>query len=82
MGAVAVEADAATVAAIDEFARELGLAFQIVDDVLDVEGSNEELGKTSGKGRRGGQGDLPGALRPRAIAPAGRRVHRRAPEPR
>jgi geranylgeranyl diphosphate synthase type II len=49
MGAVAVEADEATVAAIDAFARELGLAFQIVDDILDVEGSNEELGKTPGK---------------------------------
>jgi geranylgeranyl diphosphate synthase type II len=49
MGAVAVEGDEGTVGAIDEFARELGLAFQIVDDVLDVEGSNEELGKTPGK---------------------------------
>jgi geranylgeranyl pyrophosphate synthase len=49
MGAIAVEADETTVAAIDEYARELGLAFQIVDDVLDVEGSNQELGKTPGK---------------------------------
>jgi geranylgeranyl pyrophosphate synthase len=49
MGAVAIDADVATVAAIDDYARELGLAFQIIDDVLDVEGSPEELGKTAGK---------------------------------
>jgi geranylgeranyl pyrophosphate synthase len=49
IGAVALDADEITVAAIDEFARDLGLAFQIVDDILDVEGSNTELGKTPGK---------------------------------
>jgi geranylgeranyl pyrophosphate synthase len=49
MGAVATDADEQTVAAIDDYARELGLAFQIIDDVLDVEGSKEELGKTAGK---------------------------------
>ena len=49
MGAIAIDADEATVAAIDDYARELGLAFQIIDDVLDVEGSPEELGKTAGK---------------------------------
>ena len=49
MGAVAAGADAPTVAAVDAFARELGLAFQIIDDLLDVEGSDAELGKTPGK---------------------------------
>jgi geranylgeranyl diphosphate synthase, type II len=37
------------VEAIDRFAAELGLVFQIVDDILDVEGASEELGKTAGK---------------------------------
>jgi farnesyl diphosphate synthase len=36
-------------AAVDAFARAAGLAFQVVDDVLDVEGSAASLGKTSGK---------------------------------
>lgn len=35
--------------AIDAYAAGLGLAFQIVDDILDVEGAAEELGKTVGK---------------------------------
>jgi len=49
MGAVAAGADDGICAAADEYARELGLAFQILDDILDVEGSNAELGKTAGK---------------------------------
>jgi geranylgeranyl pyrophosphate synthase len=37
------------VAAVDAYAAELGLAFQIVDDILDVEGEAAQLGKTAGK---------------------------------
>ena len=37
------------IAAVDEYGRHLGLAFQIVDDILDVEGEAKDLGKTAGK---------------------------------
>ena len=46
-------ADAAQGAALRRFGLELGLAFQIVDDVLDETGTAESLGKTPGKDRRG-----------------------------
>jgi geranylgeranyl pyrophosphate synthase len=59
LGAVAVGAAESTIAAIDDYARELGLAFQIVDDVLDVEGSNDALGKTAGKDAAAGKPTYP-----------------------
>jgi geranylgeranyl pyrophosphate synthase len=48
-GAIMGGADAERVAAIERYAREVGLAFQIIDDVLDVEGDPASLGKTAGK---------------------------------
>jgi len=44
--------DAAALAAITAAGQSLGLAFQIVDDILDVEGSLEALGKTAGSDAR------------------------------
>jgi farnesyl diphosphate synthase len=49
MGALAAGADAATLGALDRYGRAIGLAFQIVDDVLDVASTSEVLGKTAGK---------------------------------
>jgi geranylgeranyl diphosphate synthase type II len=49
VGAVLCGADAAQVRALSIAGADLGLAFQIVDDILDVVSSSEELGKTAGK---------------------------------
>jgi geranylgeranyl diphosphate synthase type II len=48
-GAVMAGASPEHIEAIGRFADDIGLAFQIVDDILDVEGSAAELGKTAGK---------------------------------
>jgi geranylgeranyl diphosphate synthase type II len=45
--------------AIDHAAGEFGLAFQIVDDILDVEGASAELGKTAGKDAAAGKPTYP-----------------------
>lgn len=49
IGAIYAAATAEELAALSEFGEHAGLAFQIVDDLLDVEESSEALGKTAGK---------------------------------
>ncbi|NQW02411.1 MAG: polyprenyl synthetase family protein [Acidobacteria bacterium] len=58
-GAMIVGVEDAVVAAVDYYAQELGLAFQIIDDVLDVEGSDATLGKTVGKDAAAGKPTYP-----------------------
>jgi geranylgeranyl pyrophosphate synthase len=48
MGALLGEADAATHDALDTYARHIGLAFQVQDDILDATGTLEALGKQPG----------------------------------
>ena len=58
-GAVMGGARDAQIDAIDRAAAELGLAFQIVDDILDVEGASADLGKTVGKDAAAGKPTYP-----------------------
>jgi|TARA_B110000240_G_scaffold186309_1_gene222784 geranylgeranyl diphosphate synthase type II len=56
MGALAThQADPEQLAALKEFAQAIGLAFQIQDDILDVESSTEQLGKQQGSDRSNGK---------------------------
>lgn len=49
LGGIAANATEAQLAALDEYGAHIGLAFQVVDDILDVEGDSATLGKTQGK---------------------------------
>jgi geranylgeranyl diphosphate synthase, type II len=58
-GAIMGGGDVRQVEAIDQAAAEFGLAFQIVDDILDVEGLSADLGKTAGKDVAAGKPTYP-----------------------
>ena len=49
LGGLAAGASALSLAALDRYGASLGLAFQIADDVLDVTGTTDVLGKTAGR---------------------------------
>jgi geranylgeranyl pyrophosphate synthase len=49
MGALCARAPADTLAAVDAYGHAIGLAFQIVDDILDVTATAEQMGKKTGK---------------------------------
>lgn len=47
-GAMLANCDKASLNALTRYGENIGLAFQIVDDILDIEGDTQELGKTTG----------------------------------
>jgi len=49
LGAMSANADARKLSAITQFGEQLGLAFQVIDDILDVTQTSEILGKSAGK---------------------------------
>jgi geranylgeranyl pyrophosphate synthase len=59
MGATIGEADEAATAALRHFGENFGIAFQIMDDVLDLRESTSDLGKPSGNDLRQGTVTLP-----------------------
>ena len=62
-GAIIAGASDQELAVVTDYALQLGLLFQITDDLLDVTASAEDLGKTPGQGRARKEGHLPGAVR-------------------
>ena len=62
MGALAADAHAIKVAALEHYGRSIGLAFQIMDDVLDVTSTTTAMGKTAGRDAVLGKSTYPALL--------------------
>ena len=62
LGAIAGGADASTRQHLAEFAGDIGLAFQVIDDVLDVTQSTETLGKPAGSDEDAGKATYPALM--------------------
>lgn len=62
LGGIAAGAEAERVAALATYGERIGLAFQIMDDVLDVTGSTHQLGKTAGRDVALGKSTYPALL--------------------
>ncbi len=58
-GAILAGASAADLQRLSRFAKNIGLAFQIIDDILDITATAEELGKTAGKDVQAGKVTYP-----------------------
>jgi geranylgeranyl pyrophosphate synthase len=71
LGALTARADDEQLAALDQFGRHLGLAFQIVDDLLDVDGDESTLGKRIHKDNGRGKLTFPAVL---GVEPSRRRA--------
>jgi geranylgeranyl pyrophosphate synthase len=62
IGALAAGASPLQVTAVERYGRAVGLAFQIMDDVLDVTSTTTELGKTTGRDVALGKSSFPALL--------------------
>jgi geranylgeranyl diphosphate synthase type II len=71
LGGMSADCTAAQLAALSDFGHHVGLAFQIIDDILDVTQSSAQLGKTAGKDQAAQKATYPaivGLERSREIA--------------
>jgi geranylgeranyl diphosphate synthase type II len=61
-GAILGGADGARLDAITRYGETIGLAFQIADDILDIEGTTEEIGKDAGSDEARGKATYPAVM--------------------
>ena len=59
IGAMLANASPLTLKRLSEYGTHVGLAFQVVDDILDEEGTTEQLGKDAGSDREKGKATFP-----------------------
>jgi geranylgeranyl diphosphate synthase type II len=59
LGAMSANATPAQVKALGVFGENLGLAFQVIDDILDITQTSEQLGKSAGKDTAAGKATYP-----------------------
>lgn len=78
IGGIVGGGNAEEVSRLKEFGLELGLAFQILDDVADVTCSQEELGKTPGKDAKAGKATYPALFGVEASKSLAREIIQRA----
>jgi geranylgeranyl diphosphate synthase, type II len=62
IGAILGGADERELSSITRFGEVIGLAFQIADDILDIEGTTEELGKDAGSDQSRGKATYPSVI--------------------
>ena len=62
LGGIAADASAEEIGQLDAFGNKLGLAFQIVDDLLDVSGDQQAVGKRVGKDQEQGKLTFPAVM--------------------
>ena len=78
LGAICGRVDAATTTAVATFGAQIGLAFQIADDLLDVTGTTESMGKAVAKDADAGKQTYPAAVGHDASRDAAREAMSRA----
>jgi geranylgeranyl diphosphate synthase, type II len=80
LGAMSANATAKQLAAVTAFGRALGLAFQVIDDILDVTQTSDKLGKSAGKDVAAQKATYPAVIGLEKSRTEARRLTRRAHE--
>ena len=78
LGGMSANCSAAQLAALTDFGRHVGLAFQVIDDILDVTQTSEKLGKTAGKDTKARKATYPSIIGLEESRRAARRLTGRA----
>lgn len=78
LSAMACNADTATFDALQEFSQHIGLCFQVKDDILDVTGQTETIGKTQGSDHQANKATYPSILGLEGAQAMAENLHRAA----